>query len=196
MTNRTSTVMKSACIALAISVTTATVFSISATAAYAERGGNGAGRVNSGTRGNDQTRAGERPYPGNQGRGQLARELAGLNAAHASPTALANASPDSMPGRLNTFKVAQENFVEVVATQNTSYAEYQRILGLSETEIASIFPDGGYEAAVASAEGEYLADRQDAVEAQVIADESLAALTSGRELSPEAMAELRSLLNL
>lgn len=38
--------------------------------------------------------------------GKIASELKGLNAAHASPTALQNASPNSMPGKLNTYREA------------------------------------------------------------------------------------------
>lgn len=42
-------------------------------------------------------------------RGALASELKGLNAAHANPNALKNASPDSMVGKVAAYKLAVEN---------------------------------------------------------------------------------------
>ena len=202
MTFKTQTIVKTACIALTLSMTTATVFTMSATPAFAERGGNGNGngngngRGNSDERGNGNARNSERGSSGNNGRGHLARELRGLNAAHANSTALANASPNSMPGKLNVYKQAQEEFAEIIAVQDEAYADYQRLIGLTEEEVAAEFPNGGYEDAVTSAAAEYEVARNDAVEAQIASDESLSALTGGRELSDAALAELWRLLDL
>lgn len=198
MTFNTRTIVKTACIALTLSVTTATVLTMSSTSAFAERGGNGNGngRGNSGDRGNNEGRNAERASSGNNGRGQLARELRGLNAAHANSNALANASPNSMPGKLNIYKQAQEDFADVVAVRDEAYADYQRLVGLSEAEVAAEFPDGGYEDAVTTAAIAYDVASEDADEAQISSEESLSVLTGGRQLSDAALAELRRLLDL
>lgn len=198
MTFNTRAIAKTACIALTLSLTTATVVTISAEPAFAERGGNGNGngRGNNGDRGNGADKNAERGSLGNNGRGQLARELRGLNAAHANPNALANASPDSMPGKLNVYKQAQETFAEVIAEQDEAYAIYQGLIEMTEEEVEANYPDGGYEDAVTDAATDYEIARDAAVEAQIVADESLFALTGGRELSEAALAELWRLLDL
>jgi hypothetical protein len=202
MISNTRAIVKTACVALTLAMTTATVFTMSAAPAFAERGGNGNGNGNgngggnNGDRGNSEASTAERGSSGNNGRGHLARELGGLNAAHANAKALANASPNSMPGKLNVYKLAQESFAEVVAVQDEAYAEYERLIGLTEEEVAADFPDGGYEDAVTNAATEYSVAREDAVDAQISADESLSVLTGGRELSDAALAELWRLLDL
>jgi len=195
MNFKTRMIAKTACLALTLSMTTATVFTVSATPAFAEHGGNGNGNGRA-NRSNSDTRTAERGSSGNNGRGRLARELRGLNAAHANANALANASPNSMPGKLNVYKMAQEGFAEAIVLQDRAYADYQRLIGLTEEEVVSEFPDGGYEDAVMSAADDYALAREDAVEAQISADESLSVLTGGRELSDAALAELWRLLNL
>ncbi|MCK0096216.1 hypothetical protein MWU60_11590 [Yoonia sp. F2084L] len=204
MTSKASAIAKTACFALALTFTAATVFTTSAAPAFAERGGNGNGNGNgnkngngnSGDRGNSRANNAERGSAGNNGRGHLARELRGLNAAHANPNALANASPNSMPGKLSVFKQAQEEFADVVAVQDDAYAEYQRLTELTEDEIAAEFPEGGYDDAVTTAAQEYTVARENAVQAQITAEESLSELTGGRELSDGTLAELWRLLDL
>ncbi len=166
--------------------------SFSATHATAE---NGSGNRNSGDRGNPGKSDAENSGNGN-GRGHLSRELRGLNAAHANPNALANASPNSMPGKLYAYQQAQGSFVAVVEVQDDAYAEYLRLTGLTEEEITAEFPDGGYEDAVTNAAIVYEDARADAVVAQSIAQESLTVLTGGAELSGGALAELSRLLGL
>ena len=192
MTMYTRSLMKTACIALTMTFATTTFYAASVTPAMAKPGnnGNGNGRSNRGER---TERSSERT---NNGRGHLARELRGLNAAHANPNALANASPNSMPGKLNVYKLSQEDFRDAVAVQDEAYAEYQRLIGLSEEEIEEQFPEGGYEDAVTIAAGDYEVARADAVDAQTTANESLSILTDGRELSEGALAELWRLLDM
>ncbi|PUB13152.1 hypothetical protein [Yoonia sediminilitoris] len=205
MNFKASTILKITCVALTVSTAAATFVATSATPAYAERGGNGNGKArgNGNGRGNSEARQSRREAReasrgnnGNNGRGHIARELKGLNAAHANPNALANAAPGSMPGKLNEYKEAHQNLVETVAIQDVAYAEYQRLIGLSPEEIAEAYPDGGYEGAVTSAADEYLAARDDAVAAQDLANDRLSTLTDGRELSDDAFSELKRLLNL
>ncbi len=200
MMRKTHLKTKVLCIAAMLCMTSATVFTTSATPAFAERGGNGQGNGRSSeARGNQSERgngASERPASGNNGRGHLARELGNLNAAHANPNALANASPNSMPGKLYIYKMAQEDFAAVVAIQDEKFDTYQALIGLSEEEIEAAFPEGGYEEAVTAAATAYEMARLDAVDAQEAAGDSLAVLTDGRELSEAALAELWRLLGL
>ncbi len=206
MTSILNTLLKTSAVALILSTTAATVTFMSTTEAYAERGkgnGNGNGRGNGGrdrteSRGNQHANAnGNGRSNGNSnGRGALARELGSLNAAHANPNALRNASPNSMPGKLYAYQQARGDFADVVAVQDEAYAEYQRLIGLSEEEITAEFPQGGYEDAVTTAADEYQAARDDALDAQAETQEVLAALTGGSDLSPAALAELNRLLGL
>jgi hypothetical protein len=101
-----------------------------------------------------------------------------------------------MLGKLNVYKVAQEEFADALDTQDDKYAEYSRLVSLTEEEVASQFPDGGYEEAVTSAASDYAVAREAAVAAEIASDDSLAVLTGGRELSDEALAELGRLLDL
>ena len=183
----------------------AAVFVASAEPAFANNGnGNGNGknadrgngnngrnqeRTRNTNRNSDETR-------GNNGRGAIASELKSLNAAHASPNAMANASPDSMPGKLNTYKENRLALVEAVEEQDEAYAEFQRLSGLTEEEIATEFPEGGYEDALSTATNTYARLREDAVTAQTDSEEALQILTGGRTLSDAAMAELHALLGL
>ncbi|MBF9031059.1 hypothetical protein HKCCE3408_11700 [Rhodobacterales bacterium HKCCE3408] len=100
--------------ALPMLATTTAITAVSTDAAFADRGGNGNGNGNGGNgnseRGGppDHASAGgrdrdDRPGRGNghgNGNGIIARALGGANASHASPQAFANASDNSMIGRL------------------------------------------------------------------------------------------------
>ena len=186
-------------LALVLSLTTASAVTMSATPAVAERGGNGNGGGN-GNSGRDRDRGrNENARGGNgngNGRGQLSRELRGLNAAHANQNALRNASPNSMPGKLYAYQQSQQEFVDVVDAQNEDYAEYQRLVSMTEEEVLAEYPDGGYEEAVTEAANAYQESRAEAEAAQTTANESLLALTGGRELSDDARAELHRMLGL
>jgi len=65
------------------------------------------------------------------GNGALASELKWLNAAHANPRALANAAPNSMPGKLHMFREAYQ-FVgaarEAAALSGEEYARLQALM--------------------------------------------------------------------
>ena len=194
---------------LSLSLAGATALvTISADPAFANNGngnGNGGGNGNGRGNGNGNKNAdrSERSNGnannagrGNNGRGAIASELKSLNAAHASPTALANASPNSMPGKLNSYREDRLALVEAVEEQNVAYAEFQRLSGLTDAEIATEFPNGGYEAALSDATNTYAGLRETALTAQMESSESLMVLTEGRELSDAALAELHDLLGL
>lgn len=195
MKSLTKSIATASALALVLTVSAATITTFSATAAYAERGnGNGNGNGNRGNRGNSGKDRAENSNRGGNGRGAIARELRGLNAAHANQNALMNASPNSMPGKLYVYQQSRQDLLDVVSVQDEAYAEYQRLIGLTEEEIAAEYPDGGYEEAVTVAADEYGAARDAAVQAQDDAQASLLVLTDGRELSDDAMAELHRLL--
>ena len=93
--------------------------------------------------------------PAHPGKGKLASELKGLNAAHASATARANASPNSQVGRLATYETAIIATAEDSAALAAAKAEVERLaaLGLDPLAIAAEFGDDGqegYAAAVAA----------------------------------------------
>ena len=176
-------------LALVLSVAAASVVTVSATPAFAERGGNGNGNSK-----RDKAR-GENTRGGN-GRGQLARELRGLNAAHANQNALMNASPNSMPGKLYVYQQAAIESAGAAAELDAAQAEYDRLIGLTEEEIDAEFPDGGYEDAVTQAAID-LEDAQTTAEtAGGTANDALLEASGGRELSDAAMEELNRLLGL
>lgn len=184
-------------LALVMSVSTVSVVSLSATAAYAERGGNGNGNGN-GRSNRDKVRS-ESARSGNgnsNGRGHLARELRGLNAAHANQNALENASPDSMPGKLYIYQQAQQENAGLAEAEADAFTEYERLATLSEEEIAAEFPDGGYEDAITNAAIAYEAAKADAADSEADIEASLATLTGGDDLSDAALAELNRLLGL
>ena len=184
-------------------IATVTTF-VSADAAYAERGGNGNGNGNA--RGRDRERPNANRNNGNRGNGNgngngaIASELKWLNASNASQNALENASPNSRPGQLYVFQqeyaAAQQSISDAEANELTAQQEYDRLIGLTEEEIAAEFPEGGYEDAVTNA-AIALEDAQGAVTtAESSVNDALLVLTGGRELSEGALAELLSRLGL
>jgi hypothetical protein len=160
--------------ALILSTVTSVSMFVSADAVYAERGGNGKSGGNRGNSDRSSSRSDNgnanrssngnanrsnngnanrsvvqevTTGTGNNGRGVLARELRGLNAAHANQNALENASPNSMPGKLYIYQQEQP---ELRANEAEAIAELERLTALTAAEIADEFPDGDYAAALAA----------------------------------------------
>lgn len=132
---------------------------------------------------------------GGNGRGVLARELRGLNAAHASQTALENASPNSMPGKLYIYQQEQP---ELRANEATAMADVERLTSLSAADIAAAYPDGEYAAALDAADGDpdALATLQGLSAADIAAtypDGAYAAALDTADGDPVALATLQSL---
>jgi hypothetical protein len=164
----TRQLLRAGATALVLSTVTSVSMFISADAVYAERGGNGKSNGNSsGNRGNSErsssnsdngnsnrsnngnanrnAASSESGDAGANGRGVLARELRGLNAAHASQTALENASPNSMPGKLYIYQQEQP---ELRSLEAAAVAELDRLTALTSQEVAEQFMDGDYAAAL------------------------------------------------
>ena len=116
MKSTTKTVMA----VLLLTVAPAVAISVSATPAFAEKGGNSSRGKSNESRGNRDARPSRRDAQPNgnlvnhgshdaestedsANHGAIASELKGLNAAHASQNGLENSSPNSMPGKLFTF---------------------------------------------------------------------------------------------
>lgn len=171
-------------------------------AAHANNG-NGKGSGNGGggreaDRGNSRAdrETGRPAHAGNNGRGALASELRGLNAMNANANALANASPDSMPGKLRIYQTETLEARSAVAVQNDAALAYQALLDMTAGEIAVAYPNGGYDAALADAQAVYDSTTAAAETEVAEADAALVTLTSGRTLSDAAMDELNSSLGL
>jgi hypothetical protein len=206
MSPKSNKLIHTAVMAVALTASSAVITtSLTTTAAYAQ--GNSGGKGNSGERGggNDrddrsngrsETSASNEP----RGRGALASELKGLNAAHASPQALANASPNSMPGRLATFKNEYQSVYDATVALNDATTALE-----SYPAFSSEFEEGSveYDEALALYEAErsrletVVSDAEAALIDQSAGyTESYAALTGGVQLSTEAEEELMRLLGL
>ena len=148
--------------------------------------------------------------------GDLASELKGLNAVKANPNALEHASPNSQVGRIATYRDAAEVTIGAQAALEEA-AEALADLPVPErgtdeidAAIAELDPNAaGYaeELAALQEERAIAEEYEDAVEAVADAAEqvdeaaetekaALLAASGGRELSDEAIAYIRSVLNL
>ncbi len=204
-------------LALALSVTTVSFVSVSPTAAHAERGGNGKGNGNSNRNRSRSENSRSDNARGGSERGRVARELRGLNAAHANQNALENASGDSMPGKLYVYQQAQQEYSDLAAIEAAAGDKYLSLLALTEDERAALFPaaaveetvvvegeeqtavaydEAAYDAAVGAALADLAEAEADAQEAETTLQTSLDVLTKGDELSDAALAELNRLLGL
>jgi len=170
-------------------------------------GGNGRGNPPE-NRGAGNAEASGRGAPGEdetRGRGEIASILGALNAAHASDTALENAAPDSMPGKLQIYKESGGISADDVAEFNELNAQADELGALLDADDDGVIEEGddAYDASLdydgdgdldsddVSAYEEALADYEDSYEA-------LASLAEdGRlELSAPALEELHSLLGM
>lgn len=128
------------------------------------------------------------------GGGAISREVQGLNAAHATPAAMANAAPGSMPGKLSAYRNARRSLVAAVEAQNVAYAEYQRLSTMTPQQAAASYPDGSHAAALAAATNTYVALHDVAERAQNQTHQTLLQISGGRSLSQAAVAELNAML--
>lgn len=153
---------------------------------------------------------------GELSKGDLASELKGLNAVMANPNALEHAAPGSQVGRIAAYKDAAELTIAAESAQDAAEAALAQLeVPARETDeidavIAALDPEAeGYEAELAALQAERAAAEtyEDALVAvteaaeqvdEAAEDEKAALLTAsdGRELSDEAIAYIRAVLNL
>ena len=177
------------------------------TSLAAEKGGNG-NRGNSGS-GRDNRDNADRNDRGNSnrsdrtarertnnGRGAIASELKGLNAAHASQSGLENASPDSMTGKLYVYQQNRLAIANGEAAVTETGDLFRALSQMTEERFDELNPDLDYAETLAKAEQDYLDAQQRLATAQNDSVASLEVLTGGRELSDAAMEELHALLGL
>jgi hypothetical protein len=153
---------------------------------------------------------------GPMGKGALASELKGLNAVRANPNALDHAAPNSQVGRIAAYRDAAELTLGAAAALQEAEDALAALevptrgTDAIDAEIAALDPEAaGYAEALAALEAERAnveayAEAAAAVEAAAEqlagADEAekaaLLIASGGRELSEEAIAYLRDMLNL
>ncbi len=187
--------------------------------AFAKAGGNGNGNAgsNGNGNGNGQSSASVGTALGNSGAtdsGKLASELKGLNAYHASETAMANASANSQVGRIASYRDAAEATIGAETALSDAEAalggltEPSRSVADIQAEIDGLDPVAdaeaiaGLEAELADAEA-YAAAVSDVelaadalADAQTVEDDSFLAASNDRVLSDEAMSFFRAQLGL
>ena len=149
----------------------------------------------------------EEPYAKPNKHGKIASELKGLNAAHASQTALMNAAPNSMPGKLYSYQQSilgfsgaaedlEQREQELADLQDLTDSEIEDQFAPTEEEAAEgITAQDKYKAAVAEAK-EAVTEAEDALAEADDPQEALDTLTSGRDLSDPGLHELHDLLGL
>jgi hypothetical protein len=117
----------------------------------------------------------------------------GAEAATASHAVLAS---DTTPGRLQTYRAAALSAIAARGIADDRQADLAALNALTDSQVASMYPTGGYASALSAAEAA-LGFAQDA--ATLAEDRSAAALmilTSGRVLDPVGLARLHALLGL
>ena len=149
-------------------------------------------------------------------KGDLASELKGLNAVKANPNALEHASPNSQVGRIAAYQDAAELTIEAEAALDGAATILAGLdvpaRGTDEIDavIAALDPEAeGYAGALAALQAERAAASayEDALAAVTVATEqfdeatetetaALLTASDGRDLSDEAIAYIRAVLNL
>lgn len=130
-------------------------------------------------------------------RGDIASALGALNAANASQTALENAAPDSMPGRLYAYQQTGG----ITAAGVFAFNEAQQITALTPEALLAAYDADGDGVLSPEEQAAYDADLAEAtatIETLLAAYAALGAMSDadGLQLSAAALAELNALLGL
>ena len=206
MKSTTKTVMA----VLLLTVAPAVAISVSATPAFAKKGGNSSRGKSNGSRGNRDARPSRHDAQPNgnlvnhgshdaestedsANHGAIASELKGLNAAHASQNGLENSSPNSMLGKLFTY---QQAMLVPTAYQDASEALDTLTGEMAELDYYKLYPDGDYEAALSEAQSTFDAAKLAFSTFETDAETSLFDLIGEEELTHEAMSAKLALLCL
>lgn len=119
-----------------------------------------------------------------------------LRATQATTEKLADAAPHSMLGKLYIYREDRLTALRTITDQTQAYAAYQKLSTMTAAEIATAFPNGGYDQALDAAALTYAKRRENALLAQMDARDSLQQLSGGQVVSDAALAELHDLLDL
>jgi hypothetical protein len=126
------------------------------------------------------------------GVGAAANLLGKLNAAHASPTALAHASPNSIVGELGAYKAA-------MLTDEANLQSAQAAVTADEAKITSDTATFGAGSSQVAADNAQLATDEAAVaaaQAAIAAEEASLAQIGNKPLTPAVIAQVNTLLGL
>ena len=182
--------------------------------------GNGNGNGQSAAQGNGNSQAAGHGNGGNNGRGVIARELRGANAARANEQAFLNAAANSQVGRLGELRRAISETSASYSDWQTAYSGYVtyrdsyagRDSAAIQSEIDGLDPlSATFDTDLAALDSELTAattyelevDRLVTISnaaaatyesASEIEEQAVLVATNGRTLSEEAMAELRRIL--
>lgn len=193
--------------------------SIGFDAAFAENSkGNGGGNGNGNSGGGNESKGSDNKSGGSEnggsqkkgadnGKGDLASELKGMNAVHANPKALENADPNSQVGKIAAYKdaaLATQAAEDAVKTAETDLAAANEALVAAEALPATTDEETAAKETAIETANTAIADAAAAVESAkadlktAAADEEAALLVAsdGRVLSDEAIAYIRKELGL
>ena len=177
-------------------------------AAFAENSkGNGNGNGGSDNKGGGSEKGGGQKKGAENGKGDLASELKGMNAVHANPKALENADPNSQVGKIAAYKdaaLATQAAEDAVKTAEADLEVANEALVAAEALPATTDEETAAKEAAIEAANTAIAEATAAVEsakaalATAAADEEAALLVAsdGRILSDEAIAYIRKELGL
>lgn len=126
----------------------------------------------------------------------VTHDIGWITSSDAAGLDIEDGAADTMSGKLRAYRNAQHQLIDAIEKQYVVFGEYQRLLTLSDDQIASEFPNGTYVYALSVAATSYGQLRREALMAEDIARTSLHAVIGSRRLSDEAMTDLHSLLGL
>ena len=127
---------------------------------------------------------------GSNGRGRksgsIIEEIPTFDIADTTPEALETARPETTAAIMARYQVARQALFEAAALQEETYGVYLQIQDLGEDAVATLFPQGGYEAAISFACQTYYDARDEVALPQALSQEILMELSGGKSLSERA----------
>ena len=187
---------------LAVSAIIAAAILCAPAPAWANNGngkGNGGGGRDDRGNGGDRGNSGDRSNRGGNGNGRenAPGQIGNSQAGGGPVTSVAALVPNGQLSRpLASYRGAVLVARDAISVQNAAAVEYQTLIGLSQREIAQLYPNGGYNAALEQARVRYDQTTTRAHSAQAAVDAALRDVTGGRSLSDETRTELHRRLGL
>jgi len=103
---------------------------------------------------------------------------------------------DTTPGRLQAYRDAARSAIAAQSIVEDRRTALSALRALTDSQVASMFPTGGYAEALALADAALGFAQDAATAAEERSASSLLVLTAGRTLDSDAMARLHALLGL